>query len=287
MPSQTVDAHGKEHGEWDSMSMTYQNTIGRLTEPIVLELVRWATTIVPLDGPNVQAMDNGCGTGALCRAIKRDYPNVHLLATDYSSGMIEKVENIAKESGWISFEARVQDARDLSGVGSDSMTHIFSSFMICLAPDPDRIASEMRRALQVDGVLGLAVWGDPGFDYWEKPWTKACRELDPAYEPPILLHPEWTYAKMVEKELAKAGFKGVEVRSKLQPWRWDSTKPALEYFFDGRNPEVEKYHASWTERGGNIDSLRPIFKRKLQEAFGQSDGSLEGPVDVCLATARK
>ena len=287
MSARTVDAHGKEYGQWDSMSTTYRNTVGRLTTPIVSELVKWVHDIVPLDGPDVKAMDNGCGTGVICSALKRDYPDVPLLATDYSSGMIDIVGKTAKESGWTNFEARVQDARDLSSIDTESMTHVFTAFMICLAPDPDRIASEMHRVLQPDGVLGLAVWGEPNFSYWEVPWTKACRELDPAYEPPTLMHPEWTYAKNVEGGLTGAGFKGVEIRSKHQPWHWESVNSALEYFFDGHNPEVEKYHTSWTERGSSIDKIRPMYKRKLEEAFGRSDGSLEGPVSVCLAIARK
>ena len=287
MSTATLDAQGKEYGEWDSMSAMYENAVARLTGTIVSELVQWTNDVLSLSSSNTKAMDNGCGTGSLSSVIKDRCPSVPLLATDYSQGMIDKVQKAAEERGWSNFKARVQDARDLSSVECESLTHVFSSFMICLAPDPDQIAGEMLRVLQTGGILGLTVWGDPNFGYWEEAWTKACRELDPSYKPKSMMDPEWTYADNVERGLTRAGFKDVKIRSKHYPWRWESVKPALKYFFNGHNPKLEELHRSWTERGWRIDIIKPMYERKLVEAFGQTDGSLEGPVSVCLAIARK
>lgn len=285
--SNTRETHVREYGEWNTISTTYQSTVGRLTTPIVTNLVNWTNDIVSLNDPHAKALDNGCGTGILCSALKKNHPDTYILATDFSPGMVEQVRENAKRHGWKNFEARVLDGRDLNGVDSGSMTHVFSSFMVCLAPEPDKIVREMHRVLAPSGVLGLAVWGKPDFGYWEGAWTGACRELDPGYEAPIMMDPEWTRAENVEKGLVKAGFSGVEVRRQSYSWKWDGVEEALGYFFEGGNPEIEKEHRSWTERGGRLEDVRPRMGRRLKEAYGKRDGSLEGPVSVSMAIARK
>lgn len=286
MSAHTPDADPKEDGEWDSVSTVYHSTVGRLTFPIAIELVSWVNSVSPLNQPNVKTLDSGCGTGVVCSVIKELYPSSPLLAIDSSPGMVSTVQTTAKESGWTDFEARVQDVRELS-IESKSLTHVFSTFVICLAPDPDRIAGEMHRVLQPEGVLGLAVWGDPNFEFFQGPWNEACRELDPAYEAPGLMDPEWTYAANVEKGLVKAGFRDVEVRSKQQSWYWHNVQGLLKYIFKGDNPALQKWITSWTERGWSIEKVKPVYERKLEEAYGQRDGALEGPVSVCLAIARR
>ena len=277
----------KIHGEWDSISTIYHTVAGKLTIPIAAGLVDWVHDEVPLNGPDVNAMDNGCGTGIVCSVLKRDYPALPVLATDSSSGMIDKVLRTAEESGWTNFQARVLDSRDLGSVETGSITHLFSTFMICLAPDPDQVASEMHRVLHRDGILGMAVWAVPNFGFFEAPWIEACRELDPTYETPTLMDPAWTEPVSVRRGLARAGFQRVEIKAQKQSWDWENVKALSDYFFDGQNPLNAKWHASWTEHGQSIDRVRPLFERKLEEAYGRSDGSLRGPVPFCLAIARK
>jgi len=39
-----------------------------------------------------------------------------------------------------------------------------------------------------------------GGGYWEGAWMGAWWEVDAAYEAPVVMGPEWTYAKNVENE---------------------------------------------------------------------------------------
>ncbi|KAL8823179.1 MAG: hypothetical protein Q9191_006099 [Dirinaria sp. TL-2023a] len=286
MSTNLLDAHGRRYNEWDTMSKMYESTVGRFTGPMVQELVQWADSILPLSASGTKALDNGCGTGSLSGVLKRDYPDVALLATDCSSGMIDKVRKRAAEEGWRAFEARVQDARDLNTISDESITHVFSSFMICLAPDPDVIAKEMFRVLDA-GIIGLAVWGEPNFSFWHRPWTEACLELDPRYQNHKFMHEEWTHPEMVKKGLIAANFKDVEIRTKEELWPWENVDAAMHYFFDGHNPMNEELHRWWQDLGRSLDEVKPVFGRKLREAFGREDGSLEGPLFICLAIARK
>ena len=278
---------GKTHSEWDSISTLYHTVVGQLTIPIAAGLVDWVHETVPLNGPGANAMENGCGTGIVCSLLKSNYPTLPVLATDFSSGMIDEVLRNAEESGWKNFQARVLDSRNLDSVETESVTHLFTTFMICLAPDPDQVVSEMNRVLQQNGILGLAVWARPNFGFFEAAWIEACHELDPTYEAPTLMDPVWTEPENVRRGLAKAGFKSVEIKAEQQSWDWENVNAVSTYFFDGHNPGNTKWHDSWTERGQSIDKVRPLFERKLEEAYGQSDGSLKGPVPFCLAIARK
>ena len=282
-----MSTRGQNNSEWDSISILYHTVVGQLTIPIAAGLVDWVHDNVPLNGPDVTAMDNGCGTGIVCSVLKRNYPTLQVLATDFSSGMIDEVLRQAEESGWTNFQARVLDSRHLSSVETESITHLFSTFMICLAPDPDQVASEMHRVLQQNGILGMAVWSEPNFGFFEAPWIEACHELDPTYEAPTLMDPEWTRPENVRRGLARAGFQRVEIKAKQQSWDWENVKAVSDYFFDGQNPGNRKWLDSWTERGQSGDKVRLLFERKLEEAYGQSDGSLRGPVPACLAIARK
>ena len=264
----------------------YEGAVGSFTRPVVHELVKWVDSISPLTTSGAKALDNGCGTGSVSSVLKEMHPEVPLLATDCSSGMIDKIQARAKQDAWANFEARVLDARDLNSIGDQSITHVFSSFMICLAPDPDVVAKEMFRVLDA-GILGIAVWGDPRFSYWEEPWTKACLELDSRYRNYRFMHEEWTRSDKVKEGLMKANFKDVETKTMEKVFRWDSIDAALHYFFDGHNPEVEKWHKWWQDLDRGVDEVRPVFARKLEEALGRNDGSLEGTIPLCLAVARK
>lgn len=97
MSTNLLDAHGRRYNEWDTMSKMYEGTVGRFTRPVVQELVHWADSILPLSGSGAKALDNGCGTGSLSSVLKREYPDVPLLATDCSSGMIDKIRSRATE----------------------------------------------------------------------------------------------------------------------------------------------------------------------------------------------
>ena len=286
MSTHLLDANGKRYNEWDTISKMYEGTVGRFTRPVVQDLVRWVDSVLPLGGSGAKALDNGCGTGSLSSVLKRTYPDVPLLATDCSSGMIDKIRARAKQEDWANFEARVLDARDLNTVSDESITHVFSSFMICLAPDPDIIAKEMFRVLDA-GILGLAVWGEPNFSYWHRPWTKACLELDSRYQSHEFMHEAWTRPEKVKKALMAANFKDVEIRTREDNFWWESVDAAIHYFFDGHNPMNDEFHRWWQDLGRSLDEVRPVFGRKLREAFGREDGSLEGPVFICLAIARK
>ena len=61
----------------------------------------------------------------------------------------------------------------------------------------------------------------------------------------------------------------------------------LAWFFEGGNPACVEMMRSWTKMGRELDEIKPFLRKVLVEMYGLTDGSIEGPVLVCLGIARK
>lgn len=275
-----------ENENWGATAPAYVH-VERLTSPPSQLLLNRVSKIFPLDSPNSTVYDNGCGTGILTAVVKEQYPQVPLLATDASDGMVEILQRRMADQKWQGATARVVDSRNLQGIQDNSFTHTFSTFMVCLAPEPEKIVGEMRRVTKEGGVLGLAVWGDPRFGPFTSPWETACRNFISDYESPILMDPNWTLATNVKAGLDEVGFKDVDVWEEDLSWWWDSADAVSKYFIDGGNPANLRSVDSFKARGGHVDDAKPIFERLIKEGCGQKDGSIELRVSATLATARK
>ena len=271
---------------WSPLSAEY-NAVERVTIPLAQEVVFEVNQLSPLDAPNALAIDDGCGTGAVTSILKTAFPNLNLISTDISEGMVEQVVAKVTEKGWKNVDARVLDAADLKGIADSSITHTLSTFMICLAPKPHQILAEMYRVTKPGGILGFATWADPYFGYWTTPWTKACRELDPQYEPPYVMEPAWTLLDSVRVRLQDAGFKEVNLRHTTGMWQWDSAQEAVDWYLGAEHPRNAAMARSWTEKGRAIEEVKPGFTRAFAEAYKQDDGKVAGPCIACLGTARK
>ena len=148
-----------ESAGWSKIGLSQAyNDVERLSGPLAMELVNRVDALRSLDSTETHAFDNGCGIGVVTSLLKNKFPDVHITATDASPGMIDVVIAHMKSAGWKDVKAAVADSRNLPELPDNEFTHTFSTFMICLAPEPDRIAQEMYRVTAPGGVLGLGVF---------------------------------------------------------------------------------------------------------------------------------
>ena len=271
---------------WDTVSRVY-NHIELLTLPLARNVVDRVQSQSDLNGQGTTAFDNGCGTGVLTVALKEKFPSLPILATDASSVMVEKVNRRVEEHGWKDIKRQTLDARDLSDIADNSFSHTFSTFMVYLAPDPNKIVQEMYRVTKPGGVLGLAVWGEPYFLFFNSPWTEACRTLIPDYQSVMVMGKSWTQMEDVKAGLLRVGFRDVDAREEKAIWRWKNVQDLSKYFFEGGNPGNDMIIDSFGAKGGNVEEARRLFDRIVEREYGKEDGSIEGHVLACLATARK
>ncbi|KAK4693304.1 hypothetical protein P7C71_g4071, partial [Lecanoromycetidae sp. Uapishka_2] len=261
--------------------------VERLTVPLALELLKRIENPGNLSRLDIKVHDNGCGIGAMTNALKSSYPRLQVHATDASAGMCDVVNTRMKQEEWLNVTTEIADSRSLSQIDDDWFDYTFSTFMICLAPEPHRIAQEMNRVTKPGGILALAVWADPWFSYLSDPWTKACKQVDARYERLRIMNENWTDPEQVKAGLQEAGFKDVVLVTEKWPWTWASSEEFIDYFIEGGNPGNQRQIDAWNVLGRSVDEVRPIFKRVVESDYGQPDGQIKGYVPAHLVTARK
>lgn len=273
--------------QWSLHAANYRHPTEQTIFPFAMMLANECHQISRLDAPSAKALDNGTGSGVVTAALKSLYSSLHIIAADVSQGMIDSVITRINDEGWKNLEARVLDARNLEGIEDASLSHVLSTFMVCLAPEPKRVVAEMFRVTRPGGVLGLGVWGDPYYGAWNTPWTKACRELDPAYQPVAIMEDEWTKIEKVEKGLKEAGYADVKMREMMMSKEWGSLDEPCDLFWKGGNPAVRLLHDSWKADGRPpLEDLKPIFRRIYAELF-ERDGKVVSEMQITIGTARK
>ena len=89
-----------------------------------------ATQTVPPTSSSA-VLDDGCGLGIVTVEVKKSFSDVHVLATDFSAGMLEAVNRKAERHGWKNVETKLLDGGDLTGTNI-----LHDSFSTCTAPRP-------------------------------------------------------------------------------------------------------------------------------------------------------
>lgn len=122
----------------------------------------WAPTLLPfqtalLDRLDLSTcssiLDLGAGVGVFLPELERVAPDARLVASDLSSGMLQK----APSEHW----RVVADCMALPFADA-SFGAVTCMFMLFHAPDASHALREMARVLESDGQLAVAVWGAEG-----------------------------------------------------------------------------------------------------------------------------
>ena len=153
---------------------------------------RWHTRLAPLfldfakirDGE--RALDVGCGTGVLSRALAGAAPRSEVVGIDPSESTIEYAREQCADPK-ITYE--VGNALDLPYPDA-SFGQSLSMLVFMFIPEGEKAAREMRRVTRPGGLVAACTWdsGGGGLEYVNTFWDEAVK-LDPAAEE---LRPERT-----------------------------------------------------------------------------------------------
>lgn len=135
---------------WDTAATHYERT----AHPFSSRFAEDALARVPLT-PASRVLDVACGTGALALAAART--GAHVLATDFSPGMVARVA----AAGLANVEARVMDGQTLD-LPDRSFDAVFSIFGVIMFPDWRKGLAEMARVTRPGGHGVVATWQDRG-----------------------------------------------------------------------------------------------------------------------------
>jgi SAM-dependent methyltransferase len=141
----------QQPSSWDTIAPSYASEIARQMTPFVEEALRLGAV-----APSHRVLDVGCGPGSLAFVAARRA--AHVVAVDFSTGMVAEVAARAAREDVTNVEALVMDAQSLSFPDGE-FDVAFSMFAFMFIPDRARAFREMRRVLRPGGVAVVATWG--------------------------------------------------------------------------------------------------------------------------------
>ena len=218
-----------------------------------------------------RVLDVATGAGALALIAARN--GAHVLATDFSEGMVRRVE----AAGEPNIEARRMDGQALD-LPDDSFDAAFSMFSVFMFPDWRAGLREMARVLRPGGIGCVGTWNDEAGAATSLLISRLYRELFPHValpDPPpsmkILSVPESLAA-----EMQTAGFAAVSVTAVSHDFILEA--PAL-------------------DAGNNLFSFSPVWDKLSSDEQGRlldkartmldPDGVIRVPSTALIAIGTK
>lgn len=225
----------------------------------------WEHARVP-SGSSV--LDIACGAGALALVAARD--GARVLATDFSSGMVEAV----RAQGIPSIDARVMDgqALDLPDGGFDAA---FSMFGIMLFPDWRAGLTEMARVLRPGGVGCLGTWQDRAGAATNLLLAQLCAVLFPELAPdePVAGMNALREPGRLEAEMIAVGFGEISILAVSHDFIVDAEGL-------GEPDRLFQFSPLWPE----LDALqRHAVMASLEAAIAARGGTLPVPSPALIA----
>ncbi|KAF2681270.1 S-adenosyl-L-methionine-dependent methyltransferase [Lentithecium fluviatile CBS 122367] len=208
--------------------------------------------------PGAVIYDNGCGTGAVTRAVLDIYPELissspatPIHATDINAVFIEDFKELVASRGWKSTVHPAVMAAENLALPDSTVTHSFTNFLIFGVGDAPKAAAEVLGTLVPGGVAVMTSWAT-------LPHAKALdRTRERLYGEHVMSHikPEWFESSYLENLLRDAVFVRVtafQVDSEMSwmgmpPGGW-TEKDEAEW---DRNREI--YGAKCVREGFKVD----------------------------------
>jgi ubiquinone/menaquinone biosynthesis C-methylase UbiE len=199
---------------WDTVAPGYAEEAQKHAEHYSREALRR----VPIES-GARVLDIATGPGTL--AFLAAETAAHVVAVDFSPGMIDELVARARATGVSNVEGRVMDARNLE-VPDGSFDVVYCMFAFMFFPDRAKVFSECHRVLRPGGHLMIGTWAPIDRRPLMKLGFDAMAEALPSAPPPQkgdLQSP----AECV-REMTDAGFSDVESLPFSASWLVESAE---------------------------------------------------------------
>jgi SAM-dependent methyltransferase len=157
------------HDVWESGD-SYEQYVGRWSRLVAREFIRWLA--IPEDR---QWLDVGCGSGALSQTILDLAKPEKVKGIDRSENFITTARSRVNDS---KVEFETGDAQSLP-VESETCDAAVSGLVLNFVPQPERMVTEMVRAVWKNGTVAIYVWDYAGKMQFMRHFWNAAAVLDP------------------------------------------------------------------------------------------------------------
>jgi len=240
----------------------------------------WARDLVDLVAPRPGegALDVACGTGAVTRLVaERVAPEGRVVGLDVNAGMIAVARSLVSAPNIQWREASVLELP----FGDGAFDLVICQQGLQFFPDQPLALRQMRRVLVPGGRLGVSCWRtsteSPAYAAIEHALARRLGS-ERSKLPPFSLSDAGQLRKLIEG----AGFRQVEVESKMKMVEWPSTN----LFVRATAASAPTMLGSLAEQGDAV--LAEIASEVAAEVqpFRQADGGIKFPMGNNLLTAR-
>jgi ubiquinone/menaquinone biosynthesis C-methylase UbiE len=205
-----------------------------------------------------KALEVGCGTGAVCRALV-ECLKLEVTGVDPSPVFVERARELGKHVPGLAFVEG--DGRSLS-FGEETFDLVVFHTTLCHIPNPERALKEAHRVLRPGGWLAA-------FDGDYTTTTVAISDFDPL-QPLVnamvanFVHNPWLVRRL-PKTLGSVGFRVLGIRSHGYT---QTTEPTYMLTLIDRGADILSSGGSLTAEGA--EALRKEARRRVQagEFFG-------------------
>jgi ubiquinone/menaquinone biosynthesis C-methylase UbiE len=280
--SQGAAATGQEHAApleaWDAIAEGYDRHVA----PQEIDLANEALRRVGLE-PGERFLDVAAGTGGLSLPAAR--LGAHVLATDWSPAMIERLESRAREEGLRDTHGRVMDCHALD-LPDDSFDVCGSQFGVMLVPDQPRALREMVRVTRPGGRVLLIAYGPPADLEFLQIFIGALTAVAPEFpgipDDPPPLEFQVSEPVVLRRRLTDAGLQDIRIDRTAERPAFTSGQEMWDWVLYG-NPIPGVLVADLSER--QRAQLRQVLDGMLRERAG-TDGRavLTNPVNIAIGT---
>jgi ubiquinone/menaquinone biosynthesis C-methylase UbiE len=274
----TTNEHAAPPEAWDAIAAGYDRHVA----PQEVDLADEALRLVGLRSGQ-RFLDVAAGTGGLSLPAAR--LGAHVLATDWSSAMIERFEARARAEGLDEAESRVMDCHALD-VPDDSFDVTGSQFGVMLVPDQSRALREMVRVTKPGGRMILIAYGHPAELEFIQFFVAAMKAVAPDFpglpdDPPPL---EFQVAdpEVLRTRLIDAGLNDVRVERTAERPAFASGQEMWDWLYYG-NPLAGMVVGDLSD--AQQVTLRQILDGMLRERIGEDGRAvITNPVHIGIGT---
>jgi ubiquinone/menaquinone biosynthesis C-methylase UbiE len=216
---------------WDAIAEGYD----RYVAPQEVDLANEALRLAGLE-PGGRFLDVAAGTGGLSLPAAR--LGARVLATDWSSAMIERFEARVRAEGLSDAEARVMDCHALD-LPDDAFDVTGSQFGVMLVPDQPRALREMARVTKPGGRVLVIAYGAPGELEFLQLFIGALKAVAPEFpgipDDPPPLEFQVSDPDVLRRRLTDAGLTDVRVERTAERPAFASGQELWDWVLNG-NP---------------------------------------------------